>query len=45
MSELDSIVGVLLQNIAEMNLTPLHHLAPDQAREGMKLLVPDSMNP
>lgn len=43
MSELDSVVGVLLQNIAEMNLTPLHLLQPDQAREGMKLMIPDSV--
>lgn len=41
MSELDPVIGQLLEGLKQMNLTPLHQLEPEQAREGMKLMVPD----
>ncbi|MGH1373452.1 MAG: alpha/beta hydrolase [Cellvibrionaceae bacterium] len=41
MSELDPAVQELLVAMAKLNLTPLHCLEPDQARAGMKLMVPD----
>lgn len=41
MSELDPVIRELLVAMADMNLTPLHCLEPSQAREGMKLMIPD----
>jgi len=41
MKELDPVIAQLLEGLKQMNLTPLHQLQPEQAREGMKLMMPD----